>query len=100
MLALAATSTPDPATYGDLLVPLAWLLLAALIVLPAYLGLCFVWPFTGCRRCGGTGHRAAWIGRGFRMCPSCDGTGAQLRLGRHVLNYLRRTHHTTRRPKH
>ncbi|SHN04952.1 hypothetical protein [Cryptosporangium aurantiacum] len=92
MLTLAATSTPDPATYSDLLVPLAWLLLAGLIAAPFYLGLCWIWPFTACRRCHGAGKRGAWIGRGFRYCTHCDGTGARLRAGRHVLNYLRRTH--------
>ena len=54
-----------------------------------YLLLCWIWPFTNCRRCHGWGKRKAPIGRGFRHCPRCDGTGHRLRIGRHLLNHLR-----------
>ena len=52
-----------------------------------------LYPFTNCRRCKATGkRRSIFGGRGFALCSRCDGTGRQLRPGRHVLNYLRELH--------
>ena len=95
----AATATPLATTHshgpqGD-----GWIVLVLLGWAAGYLFLCWIWPFTNCRRCRGWGKRKAPIGRGFRHCPRCHGTGYRLRIGRHLLNYLRNTRRnaTTRR---
>jgi hypothetical protein len=93
MLSLAATATRATATHGHHLPGLGVLLLLALAWAVGYLALCWIWPFVNCRRCTGSGKRRALVGRGFRHCPRCDGTGYQLRPGRHVLNHLRSIHH-------
>jgi hypothetical protein len=83
---LAATATADPAIAG-------LLILATIVITLGYALACWLWPFTTCRRCHGTGKRAALFGgRAFRLCSRCDGTGRRLRPGRRVLNYLRETH--------
>lgn len=50
-----------------------------------YALLCWLYPFSPCRRCHGTG-------RHHRPCRHCDGTGRTIRPGRHALNYLRALH--------
>ena len=85
MLADVATATHQAAA-------LALLLLALTVITAGYLGTCWIWPFGACRRCKGRGRSRSRIVRVFRLCPRCDGTGRRLRLGRHVLNYLRNTH--------
>jgi len=92
---LAATATPIAATasnslpHGDALY--GWLILAALLWLAGYLLACWIWPFGNCRACHGTGKRRSPTGRAFRTCCRCDGDGARLRIGRHLLNHLRDT---------
>jgi hypothetical protein len=74
----------------DPLAPLAsTLLIATPFLTLGYLGLCLAWPYRACRRCQGYGHLHGWLG-GIRFCPACDGTGLRLRLGRRVINHLRR----------
>ncbi|MEQ4206299.1 hypothetical protein [Actinopolymorpha sp. B9G3] len=89
MLHNAATATQLAATHGYSADVGAWLVLALAAWGAGYLFLCWIWPFTNCRRCHGWGKRRAPIGRGFRHCPRCRGTGYRLRIGRHVLNRLR-----------
>ena len=96
MFALAVTATPHVATHGYLIGLVAWLLLAGLVAAPVYLGLCWLWPFTACRRCHGLGKKRSPFGRAHRHCWHCDGTGERLRIGRHVLNYLRSIHRASR----
>lgn len=73
--------------------PLGPLANALLLITPfvtlGYLGMCLVWPFTACRRCGGAGQHHGPFG-GIRLCGHCDGTGLRLRLGRRIWNALRR----------
>ena len=57
-----------------------------------YFSTCWIWPFTACRKCEGTGRRRSPSGRAFRYCHRCKGTGARLRFGRRVLNLIRRLH--------
>jgi len=71
----AATATPFPT--GTVLV------LAAVWAL-GYLLACWWWPYTGHRRCGGTGKLRSPSGRAFRSCPGCGGTGRVLRAGRRL----------------
>ncbi|EWM64341.1 MULTISPECIES: hypothetical protein [unclassified Micromonospora] len=60
----------------------------ALITL-GYAGLCWVIPFTTCKRCAGTGHTTTRILHRPRACRRCD-RGMRLRLGRRVYNVLHR----------
>lgn len=86
MTPYAATATHPIAVYACLLVTL-------LVVTFGYLVTCYVWPFTYCRRCHGSGKSRSWFGRAtFALCRRCDGTGRTLRPGRRVLNYLRGLH--------
>ena len=77
----------DPTT-----TPITLLTLVTLGYLAWYAFACWVWPFTTCRRCSGTGKRPAWIGSGFRFCRRCGGTGHRLRFGRWLHNHLRRVY--------
>ena len=93
MLSHAATATHTAATHSHHLPGISVLLLIGIAWAVGYLLLCWIWPFTNCRRCSGLGKRCAVIGKGFRHCPRCDGTGHRLRPGRHVLNHLRSIQH-------
>jgi len=70
------------------------LTLASVIATPAalvtlgYAGLCWVKPFTTCKRCAGTG-RTTRVLRRPRACRRCD-RGMRLRTGRRVLNFFHR----------
>jgi hypothetical protein len=59
--------------------------IAATVTL-GYALLCWVWPFTTCRRCAGTGTRRSAIVRRVRGCRRCHGTGTRLRTGRALFN--------------
>jgi hypothetical protein len=65
--------------------------LGGLVALAGYALACLVWPFAACRRCHGDGKSRSPSGRTWRACKRCKGTGRRLRVGRHVVNYLRRT---------
>lgn len=65
------------------------LLVITPIVTLGYLGLCLIWPFKACRRCGGAGQHFGPFG-GIRPCGHCDGTGLRLRLGRRAWDAFRR----------
>lgn len=81
----------DPLT--TLASPLALFLLLLTL---GYCLACAVWPFVPCPRCQGSAQQHAPIGRAFRICRRCRGTGLRLRLGRRLWNHLRR-HRTTAR---
>jgi len=87
---LAATNSDHGSLYG-------WLVLAALVWLAGYLAACWFWPFGHCRACHGTGRRRSPSGRAFRHCRRCDASGERLRIGRHLINYLRAEY--DRRPR-
>jgi hypothetical protein len=65
----------------------AALLLILLTV--GYVFLCWIWPFTDCRHCDGTGKQRSPLGRALRVCRRCNGTGLRLRPARRVWNLLR-----------
>lgn len=67
---------------------------AATIVLliVGYLLACWIWPFAACRRCDGDGKFRSPSGKAWRPCRKCRGTGARLRIGRRVWNYIRQLH--------
>lgn len=54
-----------------------------------YAGLCWVIPFTTCKRCAGTGRTTTRILHRPRVCRRCD-RGYRLRVGRRVYNHLHR----------
>lgn len=56
----------------------------ALLGVAGYVIACAVWPFTGCRRCSGTGKRRSPSGRAWRPCGRCDGSGRRVRFGRYL----------------
>jgi hypothetical protein len=94
----AATATLTAATHGHDPVGLAWLALTVTALAAGYLLTCWLWPFGNCRRCHGTGKSRAPLGRAFRHCPRCDGSGYRIRAGRHVITQLRDTHRAGTRP--
>ncbi|MFC7622462.1 hypothetical protein [Microlunatus sp. GCM10028923] len=47
---------------------------------------CWIWPFSACRRCDGSGKRRSPSGRAWRDCGRCKGTGKRLRLGWRIAN--------------
>ena len=73
----AATATPFP-TGTVLVLVLVWVV--------GYLLAVWWWPYKAHRRCGGTGKLRPPLGRAFRSCPSCRGTGRVLRAGRRLFN--------------
>jgi hypothetical protein len=106
MPSTAATSTLTTATHGsgqgsapldlaatlDTLVQAATVALIVTIVAGIYLLTCLIWPFGRCRRCSGAGKFKSPLGRAYRHCGRCKGSGLRLRLGRYVINHLRALH--------
>jgi DnaJ-class molecular chaperone len=60
------------------------------IVIAGYALSCWIFPWTHCHRCSGSGRRHLGNRKVFRDCRRCDGTGRRLRIGRLVFNYFRR----------
>ena len=89
MSPLAATATLIDTTPVQDAAVLIFILVAVTI---GYLGWCYVSPFARCGRCDGNGKLRTRNGRAWRPCPRCDGDGARLRIGRHLVNYLRAAH--------
>jgi hypothetical protein len=69
---------------------------AGLLWLGGYAVACLLFPFAACRRCGGDGKLRSASGRTFRLCPRCGGTGRRVRVGRIVIDHLRRTRDAAR----
>lgn len=71
---------------------MGWLTLAAaaLVCSGLYALACWLWPYRVCRRCSGTGKRAAlFFGSAFGLCRRCSGSGRRLRLGRRAYNHAK-----------
>lgn len=92
MLNLAATPYPLAATHGSDAASVALAVLVLVVVAVGYLLTCWIWPFGRCPRCKGLGKRKAPLGRVYRICLPCEGTGYRVRIGRRVINHLRATH--------
>ena len=60
-----------------------------------YAGLCWVKPFTTCKRCRGTGRTTTRVLHRPRTCRRCD-RGQRLRTGRRVYNYLHHARESAR----
>lgn len=65
-----------------------WAVLAGVVWLVGYAVACKVWPYTSCRRCGGGGRKRSPSGRNWRPCRKCKGTGARVRTGRRLLDWV------------
>lgn len=68
-------------------IAVALLMIAAVTF--GYLLWCWASPFTRCGRCDANGKIRTRTGRAWRPCPRCHGDAYRLRLGRHLVNYLR-----------
>jgi hypothetical protein len=86
VLSVAATATPPG------VLPISALAVAVLVLLIITLGYlvgCWLYPFTPCRRCAGTGYRPGWFTKHERTCRTCRGEGRRLRFGRWAINRVR-----------
>lgn len=97
MTNLAATATQAAATHSDDMTAAVWLILIGSIWAAGYAFACWIWPFTNCRRCHGSGKRPSPTGRAFRHCGRCTGSGARLRIGRVLWIHMRNEYN--RRPR-
>jgi DnaJ-class molecular chaperone len=41
----------------------------------------WIWPYTYCRKCGGSGRNSGSNRRRFGACPRCGGSGRKERFG-------------------
>lgn len=59
-----------------------WALVLGLIVagILAEVVACWVWPFTRCRKCHGTGIRSSPTGKNYGRCRKCKGSPEHLRI--------------------
>lgn len=67
-----------------------FLILAGLLGLIVYAGLCLFWPYLDCGKCKGSPKKRPWWNRGsrsFRRCRRCKGYGEYKRIGRRVFDY-------------
>lgn len=81
-LATAAAGDPARGKIFLVLLGVAWFL--------GYLAACAIWPFAKCFRCRGKTRFMSPSGKAWRTCRRCAGTGARLRIGRRIWNYVRR----------
>ncbi len=87
MVPIAATAT----THG--LSGQTWLILIGLGLLwvAGYAVACWLWPFTACPKCGGTGKWKSPSGKNWAPCRRCKGKAARIRTGRKIFNWLKIT---------
>lgn len=52
----------------------------------AWAGSLYLWPFTTCRRCSGTGLNKGSTGKRFGLCKRCGGSRRRQRLGSKTLH--------------
>jgi hypothetical protein len=71
----------------------------AATALISYAIACWLWPFTNCWRCKGSGKRRSPTGKRFGKCRWCKGSRMRLRLGRHAWNALAKTHEKGTKPR-
>lgn len=64
---------------------------AALLWAAGYAVACWLWPFTRCSWCEGTGKRTSPSGKNWGPCRHCKGKGARIRTGRKIFNWLKVT---------
>jgi hypothetical protein len=69
-------------------------LLIILILLAAWAGSLYLWPFRPCLRCGGTGRNKGSTGKRFGLCKACGGSGRRQRFGSRTLHRWARSART------
>lgn len=67
---------------------MAELVLALLGTGAAWVAGLLLWPYTACRRCGGTGRNIGSTGRRWGTCRKCKGTGRRLRIGARLVHRI------------
>jgi hypothetical protein len=67
---------------------IGWAIGAAVVAAPVYWFVCWMWPFTDCRRCKGFGRFASPSGKYRRRCRKCKGSGERVRTGRRIWTWL------------
>jgi len=68
-------------TLGDL-----WVLLMLGLAILIYVGSLWINPWVKCSRCrGGATEKGVLFRYAFHVCPRCEGTGRQVRLGRRYI---------------
>jgi hypothetical protein len=67
---------------------IVWAVVAVVVGVPVYWFVCWFWPYTSCRRCGGGGRKRSPSGKNWRPCRKCKGSGTRLRTGRKITNFL------------
>lgn len=68
------------------LMPVAPAALVVVLIVVGYAVTCWLWPYTACGRCGGSGKARSPSGKAFRDCRRCRGSGRRVRLGRRLWN--------------
>ena len=98
MSSTAATPYLTAATHGSDLTAtaqtagqVATVALIVTVSIAFYLLTCLIWPFGKCCRCKGAGKFKSPLGKAYRHCGKCQGSGLRVRIGRHVINHIRAT---------
>lgn len=69
----------------------AWLIGLAVVTLLGHAALCYIAPFTYCRKCKGSGQRTPVLfknTKNYGRCRRCKGSPERLRLGRRFYNWM------------
>jgi hypothetical protein len=74
---------------------IGWLILAGVVWIVLYAGVCAVWPWGRCGRCDGSGRKYQPLSRkkNWRDCRKCGGTGRRVRLGRRFWSWVGKRKH-------
>ena len=66
----------------------SWPLITGLVVLAAagWLGSLYMWPYTRCRWCTGSGRNSGSTGRRYGKCRFCKGQPERLRFGARLVH--------------
>ncbi len=70
-----------------------WLILfgGGMLWVAGYAVACWLWPFTKCKKCDGSGRRKSPSGKNWGPCRRCKGKASRIRTGRKIFNYLKVT---------
>ena len=67
------------------------LILLGIIGIGVYVASCLFNPMVTCRKCRGQPRPRGWLfSYAHHLCPRCEGSGHQARLGRKLLDRLRK----------
>ena len=83
------SATPPELEFAVPVVAIPNVVLFAALVVAGYALTCWVWPYTACGRCKGSGKARSPSGKAFRDCRRCKGAGRRIRLGRRLWGFGR-----------